>query len=142
MPETPFLKSDKFKRFTKWFSLILFGFIILVIWLAPDSPSKRDEFQKIAREQFDVVQAAWDETGELDSITCEPEDCTSTIYFNFNREPQEDIGLEGIMRSNAAVFSNLKLKTMGTSHVLFVARIDGKDVLFCKASKGKVDECK
>ena len=99
------------------------------------SPSSAD-FQKAARARLDETAKA---IPELENYTCEGDDCSSVIYFNFKRKPAD---LETIIRGNTATFSNFRKVVTGTSHVTFAAKLNGKVVFRCNGSNGQVENCK
>ncbi len=89
-----------------------------------------------ARARFDEILTAMP---ELDSITCLDDDCTSVVYFNFNKEPQE--GFDFILRGNTATFSNWKLTQTGSSHITIFGTLNGQTIMQCNGSNGAVDSC-
>lgn len=94
------------------------------------------DFQKAARARLDEVAKA---IPELENYTCEGDDCSSVIYFNFKTRPAD---LDTIIRGNTVTFSNFKKVLTGTSHVTFTAKLNGRTILSCNGSNGVTKECK
>lgn len=115
--------------------------IILLAGCSTSSQSSANEDKKVifnqqSRQRLNEIKNSFP---ELDNIECYNGDCTSVVYFNLNKIPDD---LEFVIRGNTATFSNFKLKNIGTSHVTIFATHNGNTILQCDGSKGKVDECK
>lgn len=99
----------------------------------PTQPTQ--SFSTIAREHFDQVLES---SPELEAIRCEGGDCDTVVYFDYKTIPDD---VEYVIRGNAVTFSNLRKRTVGTSHVSVAARFNGNVFFACDAAQGAVTEC-
>lgn len=130
-----------------WAIILIAGYGIYVntqnkpSWEQSPSPKAQtfstssNDFQKAARARLDEVAKA---IPELEDYTCESDDCSSVIYFNFKTKPAD---LETIIRGNTATFSNFKKVLSGVSHVTFAAKLNGRVIFSCNGDSGVTKEC-
>jgi hypothetical protein len=125
--------------------IIFFGYLIYTALHFPTPSSNikieymsssSEEFQKMARSRLDDIKKA---IPEMDNYSCESNDCSSVIYFNFKKVPDD---LDFIMRGNAVTFSNFKKNFIGTSYITFIAKLNGVTILTCRGNNGITRECK
>jgi hypothetical protein len=92
-------------------------------------------FSSEARTRFDGILA---NSPELTSISCESDDCSYVVYFNYKKIPDD---VEYVIRGNTATFSKFKKDKTGVSHVSIAARFND-DVFFgCSGANGVVEKC-
>ncbi len=102
----------------------------------PKQEEKKD-FNQLAKERFAEILKA---SPELESIQCEKDNCNlSTVYFDYKQLPED---LESAIRSNTATYSVFKGNngSFATGVIIF-ARYQGKEIMYCTARKGVVEEC-
>ena len=127
------------KLFLGVFAVLIFISFIIVSsspakGTAPET--KRDKFDQLAKARFADIKTSLPEVSE---IKCISDSCDSVVYFNFSKLPDD---FEFIIRGNTATFSKFKLDNTGVSHVTVIGEINGREVLTCNGSSGKVDSCK
>ncbi|MBI4035725.1 hypothetical protein HY383_02160 [Candidatus Daviesbacteria bacterium] len=131
--------EDKPKSKVKWLGLILITLIILLLSLAgkySSGTTSKESFQDLSRKRFDGILAT---SPELESIECLDGNCTSVVYFNFRKLPDD---LEYMIRANTVTFSNFKYENTGTSNISIFATYNGSTLLQCDGGQGKVKDCK
>lgn len=102
----------------------------------PQGSSKQENFVQLANQRFSGIVEA--NKPQLDRIECAGGTCGEMRMY-WNTLPED---LETILRGNAATFSKFRIDNLGTSNVIVFAIHEGKETAFCRAAKGRVEECK
>lgn len=95
----------------------------------------KSSFSSEARSRFDDILAS---SPELSSISCESDDCSYVVYFNYKTIPDD---VEFVIRGNTATFSKLKQDKTGVSHVSIAARFNNNVFFACDGADGMVQKC-
>ncbi len=131
-----------------WLGLILLISIGLAVYMlnlrsknesseySSTANTNKTSFNELARKRFDTILAA---SPELNEITCLDGNCTSVVYFDFKKIPDD---LEFMIRANTVTFSNFAKENTGGSNVSIFATYKGKTILQCNGAKGQVKDCK
>lgn len=127
-------------------SVIIAFIALIIIMIIPNivqnitNSSSNNNFQQLSANRFKDLEKGWKEDGgDLDRIECFDGDCTSVVYFYFNRIPDD---LDFVIRGNTATFSNFKLQNTGVSNVTIIAVQNNRVLLQCNGSRGIVTKCK
>lgn len=116
--------------------VVIIGIFVLleIVIFSPEKPAAESTFASEARAKFNDIASA---SPELKDISCEG-NCDSVVYFNYKTLPAD---LEFVIKSNAALFSSLKMEKDNGSYVTVFAQYRGNLIYSCNADHGRVSHC-
>ncbi len=102
----------------------------------PPPPQPTPAFNAICQTHFADVKSA---IPELSSVTYIGGTCNDIVYLNFTKIPSD---FEFIIRGNAATFSKLRKANGLETGVEVIGKLNGVQMLDCRAYEGRVSGCK